>query len=109
MSDAGIWLTIFGAGLVTFAIRLSFIAVLGNMQVPEAVRRALRFVPPAVLSAIIFPEVLQPSGHFDLSLTNARLWAGVLAALVAWRTKNILLTIAVGMAVMWLGEFIFGR
>jgi branched-subunit amino acid transport protein len=109
MSDAGIWLTLLGAGVVTFIIRLSFIALLGNAQVPDAVRRALRFVPPAVLSAIIFPEVLQPGGHFDLSLTNARLWAGVLAALVAWRTKNILLTIAVGMAVMWLVQFIIGR
>ncbi len=102
MNDLGIWLTIIGAGLLTFFIRLSFIALLGNRPVPDGVRRALRFVPPAVLSAIIFPEVFQPGGHWDIAPTNARLWAGLLAALVAWRTKNILLTIAVGMGVMWL-------
>jgi len=92
---------ILGAGLVTFAIRLSFIVVLGQMNVPDSIRRALRFVPAAVLSAIIFPEVLRPGGQFDFSPGNTRLIAAVLAALVAWRTKNVLLTIAVGMGAVW--------
>ena len=30
-----------------------------------------------------------------------RLLAGVLAVVVAWRTKNVLLTIGVGMAALW--------
>ena len=96
------WLVILGMGLVTYAIRLSLIALLGRMQVPPLVQRGLRFVPPAVLSAIIFPELLRPSGALDISLNNLRLLAGVLAALVAWRTKNVLLTIAVGMAALWI-------
>jgi branched-subunit amino acid transport protein len=96
------WLIILGMGLVTYAIRLSLIALLGRMQVPPIVQRGLRFVPPAVLSAIIFPELLRPSGALDISLNNLRLLAGVLAALVAWRTKNVLLTIAVGMAALWI-------
>ena len=96
------WLTILGMGLVTYAIRLSLIALLGRMDVPPLVRRGLRFVPPAVLSAIIFPELLRPSGALDLSLGNVRLLAGILATLVAWRTKNVLLTIAVGMAALWI-------
>ena len=94
-------LTIIGGGLVTFAIRLSFIAALEKITLPESIRRALRFVPAAVLSAIIFPEVFRPGGHFDVSLGSTRLLAGVLAALVAWRTKNVLLTIAVGMGALW--------
>lgn len=95
------WLIILGMGLVTYAIRLSLIALLGHMDVPPLVRRGLRFVPPAVLSAIIFPELLRPAGALDVSLGNVRLLAGILATLVAWRTKNILLTIAVGMAALW--------
>jgi branched-subunit amino acid transport protein len=95
------WLIILGMGLVTYAIRLSLIALLGHMDVPPLVRRGLRFVPPAVLSAIIFPELLRPAGALDVSLGNVRLLAGILARLVAWRTKNILLTIAVGMAALW--------
>lgn len=89
------------AGLVTFAIRLSFIALLGKVALPPVLTRALRFVPPAVLSAIILPELIMSDGALDLRPGNARLLAGVLAAVVAWRTRNVLLTIAVGMAALW--------
>ena len=97
-----LWLIIIGMGIITYAIRLSLIVLLGRVDVPVIVQRALRFVPPAVLSAIIFPELLRPGGALDISPGNARLIAGVVAALVAWRTKNVILTIAVGMAVLWL-------
>ena len=97
-----LWLTMLGMGMVTYAIRLSFILLLGRVEIPARIRQALRFVPPAVLSAIIFPELLRPQGRLDLSPGNVRLLAGLLAALVAWRTKNILLTIAVGMGALWI-------
>jgi branched-subunit amino acid transport protein len=97
-----LWLITVCMGVVTYLIRLSLIALLGRVDVPPLVQRGLRFVPPAVLSAIIFPELLRPSGTFALSLSNVRLLAGVLAALIAWRTKNVLLTIAVGMVALWL-------
>jgi branched-subunit amino acid transport protein len=89
------------AGLLTFGIRLSFIALLGKVELPPVLTRALRFVPPAVLSAIILPEVLVRDGALDLHPGNVRIVAGVLAAVVAWRTRNVVLTIAVGMAVLW--------
>ena len=97
-----IWLIILGMGIVTYAIRLSLIVLLGRINVPPTMQRALRFVPPAVFSAIIFPEVLRPSGALDISLGNDRLIAGVLAAGVAWRTKNVFLSIAVGMVALWI-------
>ena len=96
-----VWLVMVGMGVVTFAIRLSMIVLLGRVDVPALVQRALRFVPPAVFSAIILPELLRPAGRLDLSWGNARLLAGVLAAVVAWRTRNVLLSIAVGMAALW--------
>lgn len=95
-----IWLVMLLGGLLTFGMRLSFIYLLGRFEVPEAMRRALRFVPPAVLSAIVLPELLMPSGQLDLSFFNDRLLAGITAILVAWKTKNTLLTILVGMAVL---------
>lgn len=98
----GLWLTMIVAGLATYLIRLSFIWLFGRQAVPEWLRRILRFVPPAVLTAIIFPEVLMPAGQINLELNNARLAAGLLAALVAWRTRNAVLTIVVGMVVLWI-------
>ncbi len=95
-----IWLVMLLGGLLTFAMRLSFIYLLGRVDVPDAVRRGLRFVPPAVLSALILPELLMPGGHLDVSLANPRWMAGLIAVVVAWRTKSILLTIVIGMAAL---------
>jgi branched-subunit amino acid transport protein len=92
---------IVGMGVVTYAIRLSLILLLGRLNVPPLVQRALRFVPPAVLSALIVPELLMPGGTLMVSLGNPRLLAGVLAGAVAWKSKNILLAIAVGMVALW--------
>ncbi len=97
-----IWLIILAGGLATFGIRLSMIALLGRVELPGWLARALRYVPPAVLSAIIAPELLAPGGRFSLAVTNDRLLAGLLAILVAWRTKNVLLTLAAGMIALWL-------
>ena len=95
------WLIIFGMGFVTFSTRLLPIVLLERIEIPFVIQRALRFVPPAVLSAIILPELVLRDGALDLSLGNARLIAGVIAALVAWRTKNVVLTIAIGMIALW--------
>ena len=97
-----LWLVIIGMGIITYGIRLSMIVLLEKVEIPNRLKQALRFVPPAVLSAIIFPELLQPGGHLDVSLGNDRLLAGLLAMIVAWRTKNVLWTIAIGMAALWL-------
>jgi branched-subunit amino acid transport protein len=94
-------------GLLTFGMRFIFIYLLGRFEVPETMRKALRFVPPAVLSAIVVPELLVRSGQMDVSLMNFRLLAGAVAVLVAWRTKNTLLTILGGMAALLLLEFMF--
>lgn len=97
-----LWLVMLCGGLLTFLTRLSFIALADKVQFPGWLQRSLRYVPPAVLSAIIFQEVLISSGKLTLALHNDRLLAGVLAALVGWKTRNTLLTIAVGMAALLL-------
>jgi branched-subunit amino acid transport protein len=96
------WLVILAVGLFTFATRLSFILLFGRYSVPPALQRALRYVPPAALTAIIFPEMLAPHGTLDISVGNLRLIAGLLAIIVAWRSKNIFLTILIGMAALQL-------
>ncbi|MBP6471381.1 MAG: AzlD domain-containing protein [Chloroflexi bacterium] len=97
-----IWIAIIGMGIITYALRLGPILLMERIEISGTARQALRFVPAAVLSAIIFPELLMPGGALDISLGNERLLAGLLAAVVAWRTKNVLWTIAMGMAALWL-------
>jgi len=93
------WLAL--GGLLTFLTRLSFIALLGRFETPPRLARALRFVPPAILSAVIVPEVVLRDGALALSPGNPRLVAGLAAVAVAALTRNVLATIAAGMAVLW--------
>jgi branched-subunit amino acid transport protein len=101
-----LWLVILLAGLLTFATRLSFILLLDRIQVPGWFWRGLRFVPAAVLSAIILPELATQNAVLDISLHNPQLFAGALAVLVAWRTKNVLLTISAGMVALFVFQAI---
>ncbi len=102
-----IWLVMIIIGVITFLTRLSFIALQDKLQMPAIISRSLKYVPTAVLTAIIVPEILLTSGSLDISFGNARLFAGILAGLVAWRTKNVFLTILVGMLTLWLVQLWF--
>ena len=102
-----IWLVMLFGGLITFGMRFSFIYLFGRFEVPEMIRRALHYVPPAVLSAIIFPELFMPNGQLDLSLDNHRLLAGLAAMLAAWFTKNIFLTLLAGMIALAILQLFF--
>lgn len=108
MSLPAIALTILGMGLITYTIRLSMFLLMDRFPLPPGLLRALRYVPAAVLSAIIFPEVLFLDGALDVSLTNPRLLAGLVGALVAWRSRNVFLTVLAGMVTYWLVTFMLG-
>ena len=102
MNGISIWLLFLALALGTFALRLSFIYLFGKIEMPDWLRRALRFVPASVLAALVLPALTYPAGTLDLTLGNVRLLAGIGGALVAWRTKNVLWTIAVGMVLFWI-------
>ena len=101
MNGFPIWLLFVVIAAGTFALRFSFIYLFGKMDMPDWLRRALRFVPASVLAALVFPALTYSNGAFDLSLGNIRLLAGLGGALVAWKTKNVLWTIVVGMILFW--------
>jgi branched-subunit amino acid transport protein len=101
MSTSTLWLTVVGAGVVTFVLRLSFIALLGRVEVPAFLEKALRFVPAAVLMAVVIPLLLYQNGVPEISLGNERLLAGLVAAAICWRTRNVPLTLVGGMATLW--------
>ena len=103
-----IWLIILIAGLITFAIRLSFIFLLDRIKVPDWFRRGLRFVPVAVLSAIILPALTGSGGTLNISWRNPQLLAGAFAILIAWRTKNVVLTIVSGLAALLIFQAFLG-
>ncbi len=101
MSDVQIWSIMAVIGVGTFALRLSFIELIDRLSLPVAVRRGLRFVPPAVLAALVIPGIVL-AGDSGGELTNPRLIAGIAAAVVAWYTRGVIWTLAVGMGSLWL-------
>ena len=90
-----IWLTLLAMGVVTYATRA--LPLLAPWRQPHPfLERVLRSVPPATFAALIVTPILMPEGNgLELSAT---LWAGLVGALVAWRTRSMARTIVVGLA-----------
>lgn len=96
-----------GMAIVTFGIRYIMFPVSGRFKFPPLFENALGYVPPAVLSAIIVPSVLMPTGEsIDLNLTNPYLIGAVVACAVGWLYRKLLLTIVVSMAVFLLSQWV---
>jgi branched-subunit amino acid transport protein len=95
-----LWATLAGMTLVTYLLRASFLVLPPGVETPALLRRALRFVPAAVLTAIWAPELLLQDEVLYLSLRNERLLAGAVAIAVAWRWRMTSITIAAGLAAL---------
>lgn len=90
------WFTVVLLGAATYALRASFLSQAHRMvDLPLGVRDALAMVPPATLAALTLPAIVRPEGAW--ALTGPRAWAGVIAAVVAWRTRSALATVVVGL------------
>ena len=97
-----LWLTVAGMALVTYALRASFLVLPPGVETPPLARRALRYVPAAVLTAIWAPELFLAGGEVAISPGNERLLAGAVAIAVAWRWRLTFATILAGLAALHL-------
>ena len=102
-----VWLIMLGLAAGTFLIRASFILILGESEMDPRIARALRFVPGSVLSALVVPQILTRGNALRISMDNPQLIAAIVAAVIAWRTKNVVLTILGGMLVLWALQALF--
>ena len=102
-----LWLIILGMSMATFGQRASFLLLPEHVQLPALLRRALRFVPAAVLTAIWAPELLLQKGVLSLALGNERLLAGIIAVAIAWRFRVTFGTIIAGLLALHLFDWMF--
>ena len=101
------WIVIVVVGLLNYLSRLSFIAVFAKVEMPPLVARALRFVPAAMLIAIVIPAVVFSSpGVLAVSYTNPKVVAALAAAAVAWYTRNTVATMMLGMVTLWIAQWL---
>lgn len=95
-----IWAAIAAIAVGTFALRFSFLYLFERVgDVPEGVERALRFVAPAVLAALVAPALIVVDGTVAV-VGNDRLAAGLVGAGVAWRTESIIWTMVAGVGAL---------
>ncbi len=113
MNESFLWLVIAAVALGTFLLRAIPIALISRIDIPHWVQQTLRYVPPAVMTAIITPalfiETAGATGSLLPSPDTPRCIAAFCAALVAWRTRSTLLTLVVGMNTLWGAQYLLQR
>lgn len=107
MSDFALWSLFIAVGIGTFVIRFSFIGLHGRLHIPPMLKRALAYVPASVLAALVVPAVTLTGPDKSFAIDNLQIPAAIIAAIVAWRSHNTLLTLAAGMGSLWLLQALF--
>ncbi|MCB5195813.1 AzlD domain-containing protein [Deefgea salmonis] len=88
-----------GMALVTYGLRVSFFLPGVGERFPPVLRQAASYVPVAVLTAIITPEIFMTQGHWQA--LSPQLGGCIATGLIVWRSKKLMLGIVLGMAVYY--------
>lgn len=86
-------------GIGTYLSRGIFILALARKNIPDPVLLALQFVAPAVLGALVIALLIDDSGSVAIGMPEVTALAA--GGGVAYKTRNHILTLAVGMVVFW--------
>ena len=105
MSEGTIWLTIFLMAMVTVVPRMLPVWLLAGRELPPLAVAWLRYVPVAVLAAMLAQYLLLHENRFDLSWSNLYFWAGLPTIAVAWKTRSLFATVITGMGVIALVRY----
>ena len=108
MADKTILITLVGMALVTYLPRLLPAWYLREKQLHPFLVAWLKFVPVAVLAALLLPSLLVQEGKINFSITNLYIWAALPAGLVAWKYKSLFGTVITGMLVIAVCRWFFG-
>jgi branched-subunit amino acid transport protein len=94
-----IFTTIVLMGLGSYAMRAVFILLLSNHTFPPLALKALEYVGPAVMAALVMTMLLSPEGGHAPRVYE---WAGLAtAAVVALLTRNHIYVLVLAMGVYW--------
>lgn len=108
MDQEAVFLTILGMGLVTYLPRVLPVVLLSTKSIPPVLKLWLRLVPMAVLAALVAPSLLVEDAQLALHSGNLFLWASFPTLFVAWRTKNLFVSVVVGMGAVALARVLLG-
>lgn len=86
--------------LVTMGPRMLPVWILGKKNYPDKMILWLRYIPVAMISALLAPEILRYEQKFDLTKTNHYFWAAIPTFIIAIKTKSLFYTLVGGMMIL---------
>jgi branched-subunit amino acid transport protein len=103
-----LWSLVVIVGALNYLSRLSFIAIFARRRVPPLLVRAFRYVPAAMLTALVLPMIVAvPVEHVPSSMPKVA--AALVAGAVAFETHSQLKTLGAGMLTLWALQALAGR
>ncbi len=108
IDQRAVFLTLLAMGLVTYLPRVLPLWLFASRSLPPIVVAWLRYVPVAVLAAMLLPSLVLPEGYLDLGWDNLYLWAAIPTFIVAWRTRSLFGAVVTGMALVAGARWLLG-
>lgn len=93
-------------GILTFLYRYAMIGFFARHALPGWLHALCRHIAPASFAALTASALFVHGGDVQFAFDTPRPWAALAAVIVAWRTRNVLATIAAGMATLYLLKFL---
>ena len=101
------WTSIFIAGLITYFTRMSMVTLIDKDIFNENFRKILNYVPSVVFPSIIFPGIFLDDYGTLVAITDPKIYGALTAVFVGFFSRNVILTIASGLASYWFLIFVF--
>ena len=101
------WTSIFIAGILTYFTRMSMVTLIKREMISNNLRKILNYVPSVVFPSIIFPGVLLDDFGAFVTISDPKIYGALTAIFVGYLTRNVIFTIASGLASYWLLIFVF--
>ena len=100
------WLSILIAGVITYFMRMTMVALVDRDLLGERVKAVLTYVPSAVFPAIIFPGIFINDYGAFIEMNDPKIFGAIVAIVVGYFTKNVIATIISGLFSYWIIIFL---
>ena len=100
------WLSILIAGIITYFMRMTMVALVDRDLLGERVKAVLTYVPSAVFPAIIFPGIFINDYGTFIEMNDPKIFGAIVAIVVGYFTKNVIATIISGLFSYWIIIFL---
>ena len=100
------WFTIIIAGIITYFMRMTMVALVDRDLLGERVKAVLAYDPSAVFPAIIFPGIFINDYGTFIEMNDPKIFGAIIARLVGYFSRNVIATIISGLFSYWIIIFL---